>query len=412
MVKPMKYMTVKEKIFFYSCSVLAFSLPLYAKFVPVLIGLVTLSSFFVADFRLVKRKIWFYSLIVFYGLVALGYFNSTNLNAARFDLEVKLSFLVLPIGLIPFLKNSFSIKLIAKAFVLGCVLAIGIDLGISLYNFIYEKWLIANNLYNLNYGINFFLSSRFSFFQHPSYFAMYISFAIVLVLFVEEMFSKRIVFLFLAILMVGLILTASKAGIICLFLICVYFTLVTRKYKIAIYSLIGLIAVFLLLMVSAPEFANKFLGMSKAISENVDSSSTESSASRILVWDSAMNLIQQKPLFGFGPGDVNDELFKYYSSHGYTGLVEKKLNAHNQFLQTTLALGLIGLLSLIVTLFFLVQQGVKSKNHLIILLALVLVTNFMFESMLETQAGVIFFAFWVVLLGYMNSAEKINTFTK
>ena len=109
-----------------------------------------------------------------------------------------------------------------------------------------------------------------------------------------------------------------------------------------------------------PEFAIKFKSMKSAVVENPNSKTTESSASRILIWKSSLELIMNKPIIGYGSGDVKDLLIYKYLQNGYFGIAEKKLNAHNQFLQTQLASGIFGLLML---LFIFIQFLINSLKN-------------------------------------------------
>jgi O-antigen ligase len=75
-----------------------------------------------------------------------------------------------------------------------------------------------------------------------------------------------------------------------------------------------------------------------------------------------------------------------------------RLNAHNQFLQTYIALGILGALLLI---FMLVLPGWLAirRIHFIYFSFLAVFTfNTLVESMLEVQAGVIYYAFFNALL--------------
>ena len=69
-------------------------------------------------------------------------------------------------------------------------------------------------------------------------------------------------------------------------------------------------------------------------------------ALRELNWDCSKKIINNNPLFGVGTGDVQDELQKCYTENNYYQLTyweNTKYNAHNQFLETTIGQGIIGL---------------------------------------------------------------------
>ena len=141
---------------------------------------------------------------------------------------------------------------------------------------------------------------------------------------------------------------------------------------------------------------------------NVDKTSKESTAVRLLIWQQALKLIAQEPIVGHGVGDVNDKLYESYQTNGLTGAYQHKLNAHNQYLQTYIGLGLIGfILMLYFTIGQLIVSLIKAKT-LMVIFSLLLTMNFLVESMLQTAAGVLFFAFFYCLIHLIRDEEFIN----
>ena len=76
--------------------------------------------------------------------------------------------------------------------------------------------------------------------------------------------------------------------------------------------------------------------------QNVDKTSSESTTVRVLIWQQCLTLIQNNFLFGVSVGDTNDALYLAYEQNGLIGALDHKLNAHNQFFQTFIGLGVIG----------------------------------------------------------------------
>jgi O-antigen ligase len=77
-----------------------------------------------------------------------------------------------------------------------------------------------------------------------------------------------------------------------------------------------------------------------------------------------------------------------------TGAIEKRLNLHNQFLETWLSLGMIGILYLIFLLVYPAYLAWKNKKISWLLFIIAVSLNFLFETMLNTQAGVIFISYF------------------
>jgi O-antigen ligase len=124
-----------------------------------------------------------------------------------------------------------------------------------------------------------------------------------------------------------------------------------------------------------------------------------------MVWQSALELIRQHPL-GVGTGDVKDELVKRYEIHGFKKPLEKKLNAHSQWLQSSVALGWPGMLFL--SLPFLLMALILYRKFTWLGAVFLGLTgfNFLVESMLEVQAGVIPFVFFMFFFLHRPGEEE------
>jgi len=407
-------MTQVRNINFYLICSLSFCLPLFQHLTPLIAILVWVSSlFFKNNYAAVLKNKTVISLLIFHVLYCLGMIYTDNNQQGLFNLQVKLSLLLFPFVLIPILEfDREKTRTVFSFFIYGCLTACAICFLLATYRYIEEKWLISQHLYNLNYGINFFLSSRLSYFMHPSYFAMYLAFSIILLIYSKELglyFSNRVLNLLLITFSITVFFLASKAGIIIYFLIAVFYFIKNKKTKLALVFFGIIVALFFILFAIAPEFANKFRGVAKAVTEkNVESNATESSSARVLVWQSAVEVISSHPFWGTGTGDSQEELQKIYEKKGYTGVLEKKLNLHNQFLETFVTIGIPGLMALLLILYFGISFFYANKNYAGIFLILIISINFLFESMLETQAGTLFFAFWLIVLLYSKSSNSID----
>ena len=115
-------------------------------------------------------------------------------------------------------------------------------------------------------------------------------------------------------------------------------------------------------------------------------------------------------MFGDGIGDVNTVLLKQYAKQELTVLSEKELNPHNQLLQTLVALGLLGGITLILTLIAPLVLAIKKSHFLYSFFILLILINLLTESILERQAGVIFYAFFNALFftAYFSNKEQLN----
>ena len=117
---------------------------------------------------------------------------------------------------------------------------------------------------------------------------------------------------------------------------------------------------------------------------------------RLLSWDASVKLIEEAPLLGYGIGDANDALMEKYKELGYTYNYGNKYNAHNQFFQTLLQTGCIGLGVLVMIFILLAIRLRRSRNEFSVFL--ILLISVLFESMLVRFNGIVFFSIVIPLL--------------
>ena len=116
---------------------------------------------------------------------------------------------------------------------------------------------------------------------------------------------------------------------------------------------------------------------------------------RKFIYGSSLNLILEKPLFGQGTGDVRKSLNNLYEKNNVK--FYSYLNAHNQFIQTTIALGLIGLIIILLLFIIPIINIIKSREYYLIAIYLIIGFSFLFESMLDRSMGAYFFILIYIL---------------
>ena len=120
-------------------------------------------------------------------------------------------------------------------------------------------------------------------------------------------------------------------------------------------------------------------------------------------------MINQKIIFGYGEGFSGVELNKLYKNKGYEQLENKNLNSHNQFLQCFLDHGLIGGCTIIFFTIIMLSKSLKTKDYLYSLFLILITINFLTESILETQSGVVFFAVFNTLFFFQWVNKNISS---
>lgn len=112
---------------------------------------------------------------------------------------------------------------------------------------------------------------------------------------------------------------------------------------------------------------------------------------RLVLWEAAL---QASPvtMLGVGTGDYQAHLNDYYRTHGMQAFAETNFNAHNQFIGTYVAHGLVGLFVLLLMLIRPLVLAVQSGNALGSLIFFPFLIYGMTEVFLGRYQGVVFFA--------------------
>jgi len=407
-----KWATVINAINFVTAILIVFFLPLMKSFVPLLILFWILT--WLAEGNFTKRfkinnKPALILIVFFFLLHVVGIIYSKNINESLFDTQVMLSLLIFPVTMIGI--NEFyqkKINYIFFGFISGNVIASLICLGHSFYLFF--KW---------NAPFQYFTYEDLSILIHPSYFAMYLCFAISSLFCINFTANKKrnkILFASVSIFFsVMIYLLSSKTGLIVLAIIFIFFYFNFFKKTSNRFSSWLISAILFVLLSVAILFNSRFEPL-RNITENflfqrsnTEISAEESNSARIKIWESAIEVIKENFWIGVGNGDANETLSKKYKLYKIAMAEEKHLNAHNQFLQTFIETGVIGFLLLVLIFVSSLINSIKRKYLLLTLFLIIACVNFLFESMLETQAGTVFFGFFFALLNFVPFEKDDST---
>ncbi len=408
---------ITKKAPYYLTHLIAFTLPLSAKLVSLFVLLFFISVLFAGNYqkgflKTIKKPI-FYLPLILYGFYFVSVFFSENKQVAWFDLQVKLSLLLFPLFVC--LHQDFrecDYKKILISFVEGCIAACTVAL------------FLASVKYYFSFESDNFFYTSLSYALHPSYLAMYLVFSIVILLCLFDfnsctlktsLFCNKFIRLFIyAFFSVVIVMLSSKSGIFSIiFLILfslLYLMFVKRKILLSSVSILFIMAVIILLPKIAPYPYSRLKAAFTAV-ENINNSKKENgegTSERVKIWRASYRLIHQHP-FGVGVGDVKAVLMEEYKNTGMLIAAKKHLNCHNQYLQTALAIGIPGLILFIGMLLYPIYTFLKNKEYLFMLFILLVSLNFLFESMFETQAGVVFYAFFYTLFAsrHLPQSKKV-----
>ena len=344
-------------------------------------------------------------------LYCLGLAWSHNLQSGSREVETKMSLFLMPLVFFTVPLNSEQFRKTLQLFVIGCGMAMMGWILFASYNFILTKYCLAQGVKIWDFGINYFFKDRLSQIIHPSYMAMYICFALWMILKVKApLFRNKLLNVaFISLFALSTILLISKAGILILILIGGYslYDLIVKQGKIKLAGTIAITFVlsFVCLFSFAPQFRYRFTSVFSAFQSANNYNSDNSTGSRMAVWEASRACISQHILLGTGTGSANDALMEHYQKYGMTIAFNEHLNAHNQYLQTFITLGILGFIGLLIILFYPLSHAISNGNLLYTGFLFIFILNIFVESMLETQAGNLFFAFFNALL-FMNSSQN------
>ncbi len=357
--------------------------------------------------RALKAKRWIDPLMVlpiFYLLHVVGMLWTRNTDFGLFDLGIKAPLLILPaFALMMKDGGRMGRDVLFFTFSIACVLAVLVCVVAAAYRIIHGSGLSPEQEV---------FSSRWSLILHPSYFAMYLTLCVAAwcVLPIGKAMPAWADRSVLAVLCIGVVLCGSKIGwmiLIALLAALLVMRWRDRHTRTSIVGMLGVLVIGIAALVAGSSYArDRVKEVFRAATEHEHHADAGTSSEvRWLTWGTAWRLFKEHPFAGTGTGDIKDELVRSYTEHGYTTAAEHRLNAHDQFLQSAACLGLPGLLLLIA--FFLAPFfSRRFRDPLMLAFLAISLVDWTVESMLEVQAGVMFFAFFAcVVLWNDNTAD-------
>ncbi|WP_300664592.1 O-antigen ligase family protein [Fluviicola sp.] len=356
-------------------------------------------------------------MMLLYVAYLIGIFFSHELANGLKYAEYKLSLLVIPLLLSIRPKFEWKLQWSVIGLIAGTLVVAGIGILSSCNCYERHQWLLYC-----------FSSSYISPVHHPSYFSGFLLFATASAWYGYRKkwkgFSLFAVIPYTLFASVFYFFCLSLAGILFLGVVLVglFVYLLYRKlgkWVALAVLLLGPVLLFVILS-KVPGIEDDVRVTKGAISEyvadphaflakRVDDPAIPGNQKRLVMWTISTELILEHP-FGVGTGNVDEYLFGRLNQYGFHQLVTDDLNPHNQYLQTTLEIGIFGLLILLGLIGSCIYVAIKHRNFLLLLLISGLAFNMLFESMLQRQSGVVFYSFWipVLLIFIQNISERKN----
>lgn len=396
---------LREWLSIFTWMVLFFVLPVFPDLVPPLILLNFLIHIvFYKSLTIHPRVVhllWPMMALYLFYIFGMGW--TENMDTGYTSLERKMSLLAFPIlFMVTGKKDERFFRFAFFLLILGLLVNMAFSFG--------QAFVCWNNGGNRDC----FFSSNLSYEIHPSYLSMYTVLGIGFLLYDLVKYRstagrKQMLLYGFAVLSLTLfvVFLSSKAGLLslglCLVLSGIWAATQLGKVKLILkifgIAITGIVLFFMLSSVPYERFKNAFAvnGLSEQELFEKHRASIESNVVRRMIWIVSKELISENPN-GVGTGDIIPALLVKYKERGMTGALEKEFNCHNQYLQTSIALGWSGGLLVIAMIIWPIFLGVKRKDPMLLFFFLIFGINILVESMLEVQAGVVFFSLFAGVL--------------
>ncbi len=349
-------------------------------------------------------------VVVYFVLECVGllYTDSSNIGEGMFKLEKHLSFVMLPIIFYRLTISKEEKRWILLSFVGSCLLAsivcvvVNMYLSVRDYNTLFHQWQFSHS--RLAEPID----------MHPVYLSMYLcmSFFILLDMLHQPWFliTKTMQFIVVLVMVGFLVLIVQLGGrTITLGFGVIFMTMVLRnawlKNSLRLLILALLVpALIAVLVILNPVVQTRFTDLLK----NTANSNYGSYFARTNLWSPGWQVIQDNIWVGVGTGDGQAELDRQYQlDHYQDGL---GMNLHNQYLETLLAGGIVGLVSMLIIFGFQLQTGLQRKDLLYIQFVILFLFGCITESMLSSNKGIVFFLLFSFIFYKSEQNDQSKTF--
>jgi len=426
-------------LFYFSLLFMALTLPFANAANNVVYGCLMISWVLGLSWDYFKMEKWMrLHLLLFvslYFLCLIGMLYTSDITKGMARLEAKLAILIFPVllGFGPRIDRQRYITVL-KGFVFSCLMAILVSMGYAFHRLFFfrdsfgrsKNW----NQYTFN-GImdssdlnwDYLSYSEFCSFIDlpPAYFSLYLGFS-ALIVFTFLLFNWKIwtnynkswaialIFFFIL-----FIIQLSTRGVIIAFILSFYFYIFysfsSRKmYKTLIITFVTLNAFLISAVYLSPVTKYRITEALTTIDLSIggETEITNAVNMRVVNWRCSIEIIIDNLLFGVGTGDDKIYLNQCYLNYNM-GINNPYLNSHNDFLQTGVNFGLIGMFLFGLVLVIPLIVAVRKKHHLYVIFLILFTLSCLTVSLLNGQKGTIFYGFFNSLLVfqyYRTTKEK------
>lgn len=420
----LKSKPILERLYVYSLFLFVFALPFQVKFIPIFLGVIFMGIFGLIllftskEKKTIKGKTPVLLVAGLYVLALIGMLYTTNMKMGGRSLEVKLTLFLFPI--IMAFVGPFDKKLINKllSFFAHTVAISAIVCFIGAFQMYLDdgKW------------CHFFYSDLVIYkLIPPHYFGMYVSFAffIHLTTLVKEFGTlkkqyRNLLIFELALFVVFIALLSARAQWLAFALtfgaVALFFFKQRGQLKRGLLYLVAIFAVLFALVLTMPQSRKRFFETVDELKSVKGVVNKKQTNHRVFIWSYGSEVVQENWLIGTGTGCGVDALHEklltcdavFWRAHTPYKLSEFRYNYHNAFLQHAATHGIVGLIVLFGLFVLSFIRSIKTSDYLLMAFTMLVFISFFTESMLERQAGVLFFAFFYPLLMLRENQKDVN----
>lgn len=390
---------IGDRVFYLGILLMVILLPIQKMsttipFVIILIG------FIFGHKSLAQRKFSFAIPVIiglYYAVHVLSSFFSTYVGYAKNDLLIKAPLALLPLFFV--LKSRLPESMYIKiwSIFLSSVSLVSSFILLRLLYFLTIEGQILSNVELVNYTI-----------IHPSYLSAYILFALAVLWLAKHAFSSWQVKIILSLIFfVAIIFLASRLMIILSLVFLFYLLVQYLGFKAGIGLSFLIVVITSTTIALVPQLKERFVKAGNMLTHEAQEVNTYAVDDRLMTWKNTVDLIKDRPLVGYTNGDYCYHYLKEkHNQSGFGKGYRERLNAHNQLLESQLALGISGsilfLALFVLSLFF----AIHLKEPIFIVFLLLTFSFAMVESIFQSQGGVMFFGFFLGL--FLNKFKHLK----
>lgn len=372
---------------------------------------------FVKRLKSTVRNPYFFPFISFFLLNVLGLLWTKNLHEGFYFLEKRLTLFVMPFILGGLILSEKSVKNIIYTFIIACLSLCLIGLTLS-----FLKYLETGDT-------AYFYSDQLLRYMGGQgvYLGLYCNLALILLFYLyqsEYNFRVNKVFIIglFIFFLIMVFLSASRNSILSIFLFSsgylVYKVLKERQYKMAISGSVLILIAIISLSVIFPSTVKRFKSITNfeysydntnpvnQFSGEIKKENWNGLTLRLAMWSCGAEVFRNNVGIGVGTGDYIDEVVKVYASRDFFYALERKWGVHNQYLETLISFGLLGLAVFVYCFIYPIFISYKKGNYLHVLFIVLFLIAFLTESVLNRFMGIVLFAIFNALLSFPYTDKK------